>query len=100
MEKQKSDKYTPVQKSDKAQPDERRCAIQDCFNYCVFGTMSRCRAGAVWQAQKKCKYYRKSTTRDRCMHYIEALDGHCDCVEAQVEIRGQHNCSKAEQAGN
>jgi hypothetical protein len=21
------------------------------------------------------------------MHYIESIDGHCDCVEAQIELR-------------
>jgi hypothetical protein len=31
----------------------------------------------------------KSTTRDKCMHYIKALNEHCDCAGAQREISGQ-----------
>ena len=63
----------------------------DCQNYCVSGMLSRCGAGPEWQKQKKCKYYKRSTIRDRCMHYIETLDGHCDCVDAQREVRRQQN---------
>ena len=59
----------------------------DCLNYCVSGLMSRCSAGAVWEDQKRCKFYEKSTVSNRCMYYIEAIDGHCDCVDAQKEIR-------------
>jgi hypothetical protein len=29
----------------------------------------------------------QSTVSNRCMYYIEAIDGHCDCVEAQREMR-------------
>jgi hypothetical protein len=61
----------------------------DCLNYCVGGLLSRCGAGPEWQEQKKCKYYRKSTIHHRCMHYIEALGGHCDCADAQREVRRQ-----------
>ena len=56
-------------------------------NYCVPGVMSRCSAGAIWNDQKKCKFAHKSTVRDRCMYFIEAIGGHCDCVEAQQELR-------------
>ena len=56
-------------------------------NYCVPGVMSRCSAGAIWNDQRRCKYAHKSTVGDRCMYYIEAIDGHCDCVEAQRELR-------------
>jgi len=56
-------------------------------NYCVAGLMSRCSAGAVWNNQKRCKYAEKSTVSNRCMHFIEAIDGHCDCAEAQRELR-------------
>ena len=59
----------------------------DCINYCVSGLMSRCSAGAGWEDQKRCKFYEKSTVSNRCMYYIEAIDGHCDCVDAQKEIR-------------
>jgi len=48
--------------------------------------MSHCGAGSFWQEQKKCKFARKSTVSDRCMHFIESIGGHCDCVEAQREL--------------
>jgi hypothetical protein len=57
------------------------------LNYCIPGIMSRCSAGLVWQDQKKCKFARKSTVGDRCMHYIKSINGHCDSVEAQRELR-------------
>jgi hypothetical protein len=56
-------------------------------NYCIPGIMSRCSAGLIWQQQKKCKFSRKSTVGDRCMHFIEPIYGHCDSVEAQRELR-------------
>jgi len=62
---------------------QRRCAELVSVNYCIPGIMSRCSAGSIWRDQKKCKYANKSTVRDRCMHYIEPLAGHCDSVDAQ-----------------
>lgn len=56
-------------------------------NYCVPGIMSRCSAGLIWQEQKKCKFARKSTVGERCMHYIESINGHCDSVEAQRGLK-------------
>ncbi len=56
-------------------------------NYCVAGLMSRCSAGKLWKDQKICKYAEKSTVSNRCMHFIEAIGGHCDCAEAQIELR-------------
>ena len=56
-------------------------------NYCIPGIMSRCSAGLIWQDQKKCKFARKSTVGERCMHYIESIYGHCDSVEAQRELK-------------
>ena len=56
-------------------------------NYCIPGIMSRCSAGLIWQDQKKCKFAKKSTVGDRCMHYIESIYGHCDSVEAQRELK-------------
>jgi hypothetical protein len=56
-------------------------------NYCTPGIMSRCSAGLIWQDQKKCKFARKSTISDRCMHYIESIYGHCDSVEAQRDMK-------------
>ena len=60
---------------------------QYCRNYCVSGMLSRCSAGSEWKRQKKCRFYVKSTFRDRCMYFSETLDGHCDCVDAQREVR-------------
>lgn len=56
-------------------------------NYCVPGVMSHCSAGTIWNDQKRCKYAHRSTVGDRCMYYIEAIGGHCDCTEAQRELR-------------
>lgn len=56
-------------------------------NCCVAGLMSRCSAGTVWNDQKICKFAEKSTVSNRCMHFIEAIGGHCDCAEAQRELR-------------
>ena len=64
------------------------CKVRlDCANYCVAGLMSRCGAGTVWNDQRKCKFAEKSTVSNRCMHYIEAIGGHCDCERAQRELR-------------
>lgn len=77
-------------------PDEKNsCLIRkddynvrlECANYCVAGLMSRCSAGTVWNDQRKCKFAEKSTVSNRCMHYIEAIGGHCDCEQAQRELR-------------
>jgi hypothetical protein len=59
----------------------------DHSNYCVSGLMSRCSAGTVWEEQHRCKFSEKSSLRHQCMYYIEAIDSHCDCVEAQKELR-------------
>jgi len=68
--------------------DNRRdCSQLVSVNYCVPGIMSRCSAGLIWQEQKKCKFARKSTVGERCMHYIKSINGHCDSVEAQRELR-------------
>lgn len=80
-------------------PDEKKiCLLRkdnceaglECVNYCVTGVMSRCSAGTVWNDQNRCKFAEKSTVSNRCMHYIEAIDGHCDCEEAQRELRCTH----------
>jgi hypothetical protein len=63
----------------------QRCSKLVSVNYCKPGIMSRCSAGTVWENQKKCKFSKKSTIGDRCMHYITSLDGHCDNVDAQRE---------------
>ena len=65
--------------------DSQRCSELVSVNYCMPGIMSRCSAGTVWENQKKCKFSKKSSVSDRCMHYIPSLDGHCDSVDAQRE---------------
>jgi hypothetical protein len=55
-------------------------------NFCISGIMSHCGAGTNWQEQKRCKFAQKSSISNKCMYYIESIDGHCDCLEAQLEI--------------
>jgi hypothetical protein len=54
-------------------------------NFCVPGILSKCGAGATWTEHRHCKFAKKSTSSDKCMHYIEAIDGHCDCLDAQKD---------------
>ena len=67
--------------------NREQCSQLVSVNYCIPGIMSRCSAGLIWQEQNKCKFARKSTVGDRCMHYIESIYGHCDSVEAQRELK-------------
>lgn len=76
---EKKNKHLPI--------DKDRCSRLQYPNYCIPGIMSRCSAGTLWENQKKCRFSKKSSVSDRCMHYIVSLDGHCDCVDAQREIR-------------
>jgi hypothetical protein len=55
------------------------------MNFCEFGTMFKCAAGTVWEEQRLCRYARKSSGGERCMHYRRNIGGHCDCVPAQIE---------------
>jgi hypothetical protein len=52
-------------------------------NFCIPGLLSKCGAGTTWFEHRHCRFAKKSQYSDRCMHYIEAIDGHCDCVNAQ-----------------
>jgi hypothetical protein len=79
-------KCMPQEKSHCLPGEHTRDVRLDCANYCVAGLMSRCSAGTVWNDQKRCKYAEKSTVSNRCMHFIEAIDGHCDSAEAQREL--------------
>jgi hypothetical protein len=56
-------------------------------NCCIPGFMARCGAGPCVIDQQACKFFRKSSMGDRCMHYCVSLDGHCDCVDAQEEMK-------------
>ena len=80
-------------KENSHKPQSDKCCPKktNCLNYCVAGLLSQCSAGPYLKEQKKCKYYKKATIRDQCMHYIEALNGHCDCVDAQKEVRRQQD---------
>ena len=60
----------------------------ECRNYCQSGIMSRCSAGTSWEEQHLCKYARKSTFGEWCMHYRKGFDDHCDCIRAQREKPG------------
>jgi len=81
------EKFSQEKKNRHLPIDKDRCSRLQCTNYCVPGIMSRCSAGALWEDQKRCRFSKKSSVSDRCMHYIIGLDGHCDCVDAQREIR-------------
>ncbi len=81
------DKFDKNKKINMLEQNELRQTKLDCLNYCVSGLMCRCSAGRVWDEQKRCKFSEKSTVSNRCMYYIEAIDGHCDCLEAQKELR-------------
>jgi hypothetical protein len=54
-------------------------------NFCVPGILSKCGAGTTWSGHRHCTFANKSEFSDKCMHYIEAIDGHCDCVNAQKD---------------
>jgi hypothetical protein len=89
-------KCIPNEKNSCLIREETRDVRRGCLNYCVSGLMSRCSAGTVWNDQKRCKYAEKSTVSNRCMHFIEAIDGHCDCVEAQRELRDAVDIKEAD----
>jgi hypothetical protein len=79
-------KCIPNEKRNGLLREETKRVRPGCVNYCVAGLMSHCSAGTVWDEQKRCKYVEKSSVSNRCMHFIEAIDGHCDCFEAQREL--------------
>lgn len=56
-------------------------------NFCTFDIMAFCTAGDSWKDQEPCKFAAKATTSNRCMYYCEALGGHCDSVDAQMDLR-------------
>ena len=55
------------------------------INFCVPGILSKCGAGTTWSGHRHCTFANKSEVSNKCMHYIEAIDGHCDCVGAQKD---------------
>ena len=80
-------KCLPNEKNNCLLGDHRHEVRLGRVNYCVAGLMSHCSAGTTWNDQQRCKFAEKSTVSNRCMHYIEAIGGHCDCEQAQRELR-------------
>ena len=54
-------------------------------NYCIPGILSKCSAGISWAEQRICKFAVKSDYANKCMYFIEHIDGHCDCPDAQKD---------------
>jgi hypothetical protein len=54
-------------------------------SFCKRDIISVCTAGGQEQ-QKKCRFYKQSTYKSACMHFV--FDTFCDCVDAQ------HNTQK------
>ena len=54
-------------------------------NYRIPGVLSKCAAGTTWAYQRHCSFAAKSRFSNKCMNYIEAIDGHCDCMDAQKD---------------
>lgn len=50
-----------------------------CF--CKREFMSICTAANI-REQKNCKFYKKASFSDRCMHFM--FEEYCDCLEAQI----------------
>ncbi len=61
---------------------------QGRVNLCVSGIMSMCGAGPGLKAQRACRFFKKSSFAERCMHFSVAVPGHCDCVDAQRAQKG------------
>lgn len=59
------------------------------INCCIIGFMSRCGAGPLVIDQRACRFFKLSSGGERCMHYCVALDGHCDSVDAQQEMKNK-----------
>jgi len=56
-------------------------------NLCAPDLLSLCGAREALHDQKRCRFYRKATHAERCMHFIESINGHCDSVDAQRDGR-------------
>jgi hypothetical protein len=62
---------------------------EDIICLCLQGPMSRCSQVGVWDKQSICFFSEESMTGPRCMYWIESIDCHCDCMEAQKYSKGQ-----------
>jgi hypothetical protein len=58
-------------------------------NCCIVGFMAKCGAGPLVVNQRACRFFRMSSAGNRCMHYCVALDGHCDSIDAQQEMKNR-----------
>jgi hypothetical protein len=73
------DKIDNIQKSAKYQQNFEK------VNYCIPGILSKCSAITSWAEQRLCKFAIKSDYANKCMYFIESIDGHCDCLDAQKD---------------
>jgi hypothetical protein len=69
---------------------EAQLAVQNqlnliLVNHCMPGILSKCGAGTKWAEQRFCKFAVKSDFANKCMFYNSAIDGHCDCMDAQAD---------------
>lgn len=87
----------PMEKSDlNESPSRIKCERgsdkkTECRNYCACEIMSKCTAGSSWREHRECKFSRKSSSGDHCMYYRDTINGHCDCVDAQRELKCKSN---------
>jgi hypothetical protein len=58
--------------------------LNERVSFCQRDMMSICTATNESE-QKKCKFYKKSSFTDKCMHFM--FDEYCDCLEAQIAIQ-------------
>jgi hypothetical protein len=70
---------------DKLQSSIRHQPNLKLLNFCIPGLLSKCGAGTSWSGHRHCTFANRSEFSNKCMHYIEAIDGHCDCVDAQKD---------------
>lgn len=54
-------------------------------NFCIPGILSKCSAGITWTEHRYCKFAIKSEYSNKCMYFIESIDGHCDSLDAQKD---------------
>jgi len=52
-------------------------------NFCVPGILSKCAAGKTWADHRLCRFAVKAEFSNKCIHYVEEIEGHCDCIDAQ-----------------
>ncbi|MFC1751757.1 hypothetical protein ACFLY5_01270 [Patescibacteria group bacterium] len=55
-------------------------------NLIKLGAMSECTAGGDIEAQKKCRFRKKSSHSDKCMHCV-LDDENCDSLKAQMDAQ-------------